>query len=174
MENLQLIMVTVLITLLSGALVGSLIYLGVVVRNLRRTVKNNLVDITDLQNSLNNEVINIYNRIDDVEKSLLEVVKDGKIDSNDLPYLILLIQKLYEIVYAVKDIKLDGNKRALISAELLKFISHYLIIERRIEIANDIQSQFLDQIDKLIDSCVGLLSFSKSIKVRGCFKSIFA
>lgn len=70
MENLQLIMVTVLITLISGALVGSLIYLGVVVRNLRRTVKNNVVDITDLQNSLNNEVINIYNRIDDVEKSL--------------------------------------------------------------------------------------------------------
>ncbi len=112
--------------------------------------------------------------IDDVEKSLLEVVKDGKIDSNDLPHLILLIQKLYEMVYAFKEIKLDGNKRALISAEILKLLSHFLIVERRIEIANDIQSQFLDQLDKLIDSCVGLLSFSKSIKVKGCFKRIFA
>lgn len=111
--------------------------------------------------------------IDDVEKSLLEVVKDGKIDSSDLPHLILLIQKLYEMVYAVKEIKLDGTKRALVCAELIKFISHYLIVERRIEIANDIQSQFLEQIDKLIDSCVGLLSFSKSIKVKGCFSSLF-
>jgi hypothetical protein len=76
MENLQLIMVTVLITLISGALVGSLIYFGVVVRNLRRTVKDNVVDITDLQNSLNNEVINIYNRIDDVEKSLDQKLND--------------------------------------------------------------------------------------------------
>ena len=111
--------------------------------------------------------------LDDVEKALLEVVKDGKIDSSDLPNLILLIQKLYEMVYAVKDIKLDVSKRSAICAELLKFISHYLIVERRIEIANDIQSQFLEQIDKLIDSCVGLLSFSKTIKVKGCFSSLF-
>lgn len=69
MENLQLIMATVLITLISGALVGSLIYLGVVVRKLRRTVKDNVVDITNLQNS---EVINIYNRIDEVEKCLYQ------------------------------------------------------------------------------------------------------
>ena len=72
MENLQLIMATVLITLISGALVGSLIYLGVVVRKLRRTVKDNVVDITNLQNNLNNEGMNIYNRIDEVEKSLYQ------------------------------------------------------------------------------------------------------
>jgi len=72
MENLQLIMATVLITLISGALVGSLIYLGVVVRKLRRTVKDNVVDITNLQNNLNGEVINIYNRIDEVEKCLYQ------------------------------------------------------------------------------------------------------
>jgi len=70
MENLQLIMVTVLITLISGALVGSLIYLGVVVRKLRQTVKDNVLDIKNLENNLNNEGMNLYNRIDDVEKSL--------------------------------------------------------------------------------------------------------
>jgi DNA-binding transcriptional regulator GbsR (MarR family) len=66
MENLQLIMVTVLITLISGALVGSLIYLGVVVRKLRRTVKDNVVDITNLQNTLNEVEKNINNRIDEL------------------------------------------------------------------------------------------------------------
>jgi predicted PurR-regulated permease PerM len=76
MENLQLIMATVLITLISGALVGSLIYLGVVVRKLRRTVKDNVVDITNLQNNLNGESINIYNRIDDVEKELDKRLND--------------------------------------------------------------------------------------------------
>lgn len=72
MENLQLIMVTVLITLISGALVGSLIYLGVVVRKLRQTVKDNVLDIKNLENNLNNEGMNIYNRIDEVEKSLYQ------------------------------------------------------------------------------------------------------
>jgi len=83
MENLQLIMATVLITLISGALVGSLIYLGVVVRKLRRTVKDNVVDITNLQNNLNGEVINICNRIDEVEKCLYNNYSelDRKIDS---------------------------------------------------------------------------------------------
>ena len=68
MENLQLIMVTVLITLISGALVGSLIYLGVVVRKLRRTVNNNVVDITNLQNALNGEMKHVHDRIDIVSK----------------------------------------------------------------------------------------------------------
>ena len=90
MENLQLIMVTVLITLISGALVGSLIYLGVVVRKLRRTVNNNVLDITNLENALNAEVQNIQNRIDnsanDLDKRLNDLDStyselDRKIDS---------------------------------------------------------------------------------------------
>ena len=76
MENLQLIMVTVLITLISGALVGSLIYLGVVVRKLRRTVKDNVVDITNLQNALSVEIQNTHNRIDDVTKEIEDRFKD--------------------------------------------------------------------------------------------------
>jgi predicted nucleic acid-binding Zn-ribbon protein len=76
MEKLQLIMVTVLITLISGALVGSLIYLGVVVRKLRRTVKDNVVDITNLQNALSVEIQNTHNRIDDVTKEIEDRFKD--------------------------------------------------------------------------------------------------
>ncbi len=76
MENLQLIMVTVLITLISGALVGSLIYLGVVVRKLRRTVKDNVVDITNLQNALNGEIQNAHGRIDIVSKETDDKLKE--------------------------------------------------------------------------------------------------
>ena len=83
MENLQLIMVTVLITLISGALVGSLIYLGVVVRKLRRTVKDNVVDITNLQNSLNAEIKIVYDTINNVQNDLETNYSelDRKIDS---------------------------------------------------------------------------------------------
>ena len=76
MENLQLIMVTVLITLISGALVGSLIYLGVVVRKLRRTVKDNVVDITNLQNALNGEMQNVHGRINIVSKETDDKLKE--------------------------------------------------------------------------------------------------
>jgi uncharacterized membrane protein len=77
MENLQLILVTVLITLVSVAVVGSIAYLVAVVRKLRQVVKDNVVDITNLQNALNGEVVNIKSRIeyvaDDLDKRIKEV-----------------------------------------------------------------------------------------------------
>ena len=83
MENLQLILVTVLITLVSGAVVGSIAYLVAVVRKLRRVVNNNTVDITNLQNALNNEVQILNNRFNEFDTSMSGVYTDldRKIDS---------------------------------------------------------------------------------------------
>ena len=62
MENLQLILVTVLITLVSVAVVGSIAYLVAVVRKLKHVVNNhNTVDITNLQQTLHNEVTELHN-----------------------------------------------------------------------------------------------------------------
>ena len=76
MENLQLIMVTVLITLISGALVGSLIYLGVVVRKLRRTVNNNVLDIKNLESTLSEVERNLHSRIDGSNDDLEKRIND--------------------------------------------------------------------------------------------------
>ena len=83
MENLQLILVTVLITLLSVAVVGSIAYLVVVVRKLRRVVKDNTVDIKHLQESLHNEVQILNNRFNEFDNSVSNVYNDldRKIDS---------------------------------------------------------------------------------------------
>ncbi len=83
MENLQLILVTVLITLLSVAVVGSIAYLVAVVRKLRRVVNNNTVDIENLQNTLNNEVQIIHNRFNEFDGLISNVQNelDRKIDS---------------------------------------------------------------------------------------------
>ena len=83
MENLQLILVTVLITLVSVAVVGSIAYLVAVVRKLRRVVKDNTVDITHLQESLHNEVQIINNRFNEFDSSMSNIYNDldRKIDS---------------------------------------------------------------------------------------------
>ena len=83
MENLQLILVTVLITLLSVAVVGSIVYLVAVVRKLRQVVKDNVVDITNLQNTLNAEVQNVRGKISNVQSDLSTTYSDldKKIDS---------------------------------------------------------------------------------------------
>ena len=83
MENLQLILVTVLITLVSVAVVGSIAYLVAVVRKLRRVVKDNTVDITHLQEALHNEVQILNNRFNEFDTSMSTVYTDldRKIDS---------------------------------------------------------------------------------------------
>jgi hypothetical protein len=54
-----------------------------VVRKLRRVVNNNTVDITNLQNALNNEVQIIHNRFNEFDTSMSTVYTDldRKIDS---------------------------------------------------------------------------------------------
>ena len=39
-----------------------------------------------------------------------------------------------------------------------------------IKVNNEQQPEFLKESDALIDACVGLLSFPKSIKIKGCLK----
>ena len=139
-----------------------------------KTSNNSKIVLSKESIDILNKIINLTpNFLDDVEKSLLEVIKDGKIDSNDLPHLILLIQKLYETIYKIKDMKLDSKTRTVICSEALKNIAYFLIKERRIQIDEENSVLLLEQINTLIDSCVGLLSFSKSIKVKGCLRSLF-
>ena len=111
--------------------------------------------------------------LNDIEKSIVEIIKDDKIDANDIPNLILIIQKLYELIYKNKDIKIDSQKQGEICADVLKFIVHTLVLERKINIDQEKQAVFFELIDKLIDSCISLISFQKTIKIKGCLKSIF-
>lgn len=127
------------------------------------------------------EIINIINKIisltpdtlNDIEKAAIEIIKDGKIDTNDIPQFIIVVQKIYQIVYNIKDIKIDAKKRSEFTATFLKFVIHLLVQERKIKIDNDKQEEFLKSCDILIDSCVGLLSFPKSLKTKGCLKKFF-
>jgi hypothetical protein len=143
MENLQLITVTVLITLISGALVGSLIYLGVVVRKLRQTVNNNVVDITNLQNALNGEIQSVHVRMDAISKETEDRLKelsdwcnhnssemDRKIDSR-YDKLSSNTANLYdEISREINRISIEINSRSEnLSSDITDLIKKVNIIE---------------------------------------------
>jgi len=127
------------------------------------------------------EVIRIINNIievtpnilTDIEKAMLETIKDGKIDSKDIPNLIIIIQSLYQFIYSLKDVKFDAKKRADITASSLKVILQLLVLERKIKIDEENQEEVLSQINTLIDSCISLLNYSKSLKPKRCLKKIF-
>jgi len=131
--------------------------------------------------SLTPEVISIINNIislspntlSDIEKSAIEIIKDGKIDSKDVPNLVVIIQRIYQFIYSLKSVKFDTKKRADVTASTLKYILHFLVLERKIKIEEDKQAEFFTQTDLLIDSCIGLLSYSKTLQTKGCLKKLF-
>jgi hypothetical protein len=106
--------------------------------------------------------------LDNIKHSLMEVISDGKIDSNDIPHFISIIQNLYEIVNSIKEFNFDTQAKATICAEVLKFISHFLILDEQIPVAEPMRDIFINQIDCLIDSCVSLLSFQSVLSIKGC------
>ena len=147
-------------------------------------VKESLVN-QELKNNLtiklSSEDISIISKIisatpdtlNDLEKACTDIIKDGKIDSKDIPQFIVIIQRIYQFIYSNKDIKFNSKKRIEVTSSTLKFLVHLLVLERKIKINDEQQAEFFKDSDALIDSCVSLLSFSKSIKPKGCLKSIF-
>ena len=132
--------------------------------------------------SLSEETVNVINIISlspntlmYIEKAAIEIINDGKIDSKDVPNLIIIIQTIYQFIYSLKNVNLDNKKRADITATTLKYILHLLVLERRIKIEEDRQREFFTQTDLIIDSCVTLLSYSKTLEKqsKGWFRSIF-
>lgn len=124
---------------------------------------------------INNIISLTPDTLTDIEKAVIEIIKDGKIDSKDIPNLIVVIQRIYQFIYSLKKVKFDAKKRTTITSEVLKYILRVLVLERKIKIDEDPEKlyEFYTQVDALIDSCVDLLSYSKSLKTKGCLKKLF-
>jgi len=108
-----------------------------------------------------------------IEVSLVEIIKDNKIDTSDIPIIVELIQKLYKLIYKINGIKLDSKKRCEICANILKFLLNVLVEEKIIKIDYENKNAFLLRIYMLIDSFIGLLILPKEMKTKSCIKSIF-
>tara|TARA_B110000285_G_C15124399_1_gene619240 strand:+ start:1721 stop:2341 length:621 start_codon:yes stop_codon:yes gene_type:complete len=133
------------------------------------------------QLTLDNDVVDMFHKIMasspnafvDIQKSLNSVVLDGKINSEDIPQLIVLVKGLYQTIVAVKNVKVSASKMTELVGGVIKIAFHVLVKKDKINLAEDKQDAFLYQFDELLDSCVSLLSFTASIKPVGCFKKLF-
>ena len=132
--------------------------------------KNKIKLTPEAKNIINNLLTLSPNTLNDIEKSIIDIVKDDKIDSNDIPNLIVVIQRIYQFIYSLKTVKFDYKKRAEITSISLKYLIHVLVLLDKVNVSEDKKESFLIQTDVLVDSCVGLLSFSKNIKTPGCFR----
>jgi hypothetical protein len=109
--------------------------------------------------------------LDDIKKSLVEVTRDNKVNSTDIPQFIAMFQSLHDFVCSLKEFKPDIQSKAEICATVFKIITHFLILDDQICADNADKTLLLTQLDDLIDSGVDLLTHVPTIKLKGCFFS---
>jgi len=105
--------------------------------------------------------------------TLLNIIKDGKIDSADIPEFVILVQKVYEIVYVSKQINASKEELADSCGIIAKFVVHTLIEKGYVKMDKERKVIFLSEIDNIIDVCVSLIKVSKTLKTPGCIKKLF-
>jgi hypothetical protein len=110
---------------------------------------------------------------DNIEEAMKKIIVDGKIDSKDLPYILVCIQELYQLIYTFKTYKMDTKKRCELCATLIKMVIRILVEERIVKLDEEKKVEFLSNTDFLVDSAINLIGLSKLIKPNGCIKKLF-
>ena len=108
------------------------------------------------------------NFFSEVELILVNITQDNKIDSADIPNIIVLIQKLYILMVDLKSIKLNTVTCSETCGSIIKIIIHVLVEEGVVNITTDNKEVFLANVDKLVNACVDLLKFTKQLKPKNC------
>ena len=106
----------------------------------------------------------------EIEETFLKITHDNKIDTKDIPDILELLKKLYEFIYNQKDKKINIDKSVDICGFLIKFTIVLLIEKNKIHISDDKKEKFLEEIEKLIDSCLALIKLTSLLKPKNCKK----
>jgi hypothetical protein len=131
---------------------------------------------TDVVNIIKYIIARTPNTFSDLEKAANDVIKDNKVDLKDIPQFIIIVQRIHQIIYEIRNdnvFKSDYKIRADFNSTILKFLLHVLVLEGKVKIDENSQADFLKNLDTLIDSCISLIIFSKTIKTKNCLQKLF-
>lgn len=110
-----------------------------------------------------NEILNINpNYFNSVETLFLEIINNKVINPANIPEIIILVKKLYEILYNIniKDVKEGVSINTCVT--IFKFIVNVLIIDNIED--NQESALLIFTIDTVIDTCAELITIRKILK----------
>jgi hypothetical protein len=146
----------------------------IVTNLLVKTIPNEALDIEindDIKHVIREMLSTNTILLNDIEADLTLIIQDNQINMNDISYIISMIQKIYRFICSLKpkDKKFTSEQRIFMTANILKYFIHILVAFNKIKINSEEKEAFLKNADNLIDSCVGMMSFYKNMKVKKCF-----
>ena len=101
--------------------------------------------------------------IQEINQCVLDIVKDGKIDSNDIPSFIKLIKSLYVFCHENNNIKININEIAKMIGPIVKYIVHIVLSK------NDKSTpELVKCCDSLIDISVEMIQLQSNMRTKIC------
>jgi ATP-dependent Lon protease len=102
-----------------------------------------------------------FNELND---SFSNLIKENNIDLSDIPVIMDLLKKLFEILHNLKNKILNSNDIADITSNVFKFVINVLISE------SNLGEEFKTNIEKFIDSSIALIKLVNLLKLdkTGC------
>jgi hypothetical protein len=134
-------------------------------------VKNKYFHMT-MDTSTSNLILKVLDEYGDffseLEDTLKAILMDSKIDSKDIPSILVLLEKLYSFIYNHKDKKINTDKAAEICGFFIKITIYLLIEKKKLAIEDDKTDDFLEDMEKLITCCVSLIKVTSVLKPKKC------
>jgi hypothetical protein len=100
--------------------------------------------------------------LNDINKCILEIIKDGKIDALDIPSFIKIVKDIYILCHQKITIKVSNLIESI--GSILKYILQIVLIKNSL-----ITLELVKSIDGLIDMAVDMIKLHSSFKTKTCY-----
>lgn len=119
--------------------------------------------LTEKEKSILKELISFCpDSLNDINKCILEIIKDGKIDALDIPSFIYIVKTIYVICHQKITIKVSNLIDSI--GSILKYIIQ-VILNRN----NLLTPDLIKSIDGLIDMSVDMIKLNSLLKTKTCY-----
>ena len=130
-------------------------------------LENYSIQITPEMKTILTKLLNDTAYFDEVEQCLKDIVQDDKIDSNDVPKILILISNLYKKLHGLK---IKFNEK--LCGDILKFIFDIAIKEGIVKINNK-NIELMKCVYSIIDTSISLMLTKKELtSKKGIFNCI--
>jgi|Laugresbdmm110sn_2_1035109.scaffolds.fasta_scaffold17357_1 hypothetical protein len=125
-------------------------------------IKSSIV-LTDNEISILKQIISINPTfLNDINACVLEIIKDGKIDTMDIPPLIQIIKNLYVLCH--QNIKINAHDLVNAIGSILKYVLQVILVKNNLSTPELIQS-----CNAIINLVVDMIQLQSSLKTKTCF-----
>jgi len=133
----------------------------------KELINSTLYNLDDKSIILLKKILKYYPDVIESSKNILvSIIDDGKIDMKDIPKMIMLINRLYVIIYKMKKYHnfLNTQITSEIAGKIIRFIIYVLLEEGIINIEQAKKEEFVNLTNTLIDTITKLYTIPKLTK----------